>query len=112
MFWLGSRSDQALIWSTAGGSAKTDPAGVWWASMSFSERINYSSFVENQTQIESNWSPSFGDRKIELVFIGQMLEVDKITEELDKCLLNENELDQWKNDKFKKHDSWPIQSLV
>ena len=93
------------VWLAAGGSAKTDPAGVWWASMSFSERINYSSFVENQTQ-------SLKYRKIELVFIGQMLEVDKITEELDKCLLNENELDQWKNDKFKKHDSWPIQSLV
>ena len=83
------------------GSAKLILQGFGGLSMSFSERINYSSFVENQTQIESNWSPSFGDRKIELVFIGQMLEVDKITEELDKCLLNENELDQWKNDKFK-----------
>ena len=112
LFWLGSRSDQALIWSTAGGSAKTDPAGVWWASMSFSERINYSNFVENQSQIESNWSPIFGDRKIELVFIGQMLNVEKISEELDKCLLNTEELDKWKNDKFKKEDSWPIASLV
>ena len=80
--------------------------------MSFSERINYSNFVENQSQIESNWSPIFGDRKIELVFIGQMLNVDKITEELDKCLLNTEELDKWKNDKFKKEDSWPIPSLV
>ena len=53
--------------------------------------------------------PMFGDRKIELVFIGQMLNVDKITEELDKCLLNTEELDKWKNDKFKKEDSWPIQ---
>ena len=28
LFWLGSRSDQAIIWSTADGSIKTDPAGV------------------------------------------------------------------------------------
>ena len=28
LFWLGSRSDQALIWSSAGGSIKSDPAGV------------------------------------------------------------------------------------
>ena len=38
-----------------------------------------------------------------------MLNVD---EELDKCLLNTEELDKWKNDKFKKEDSWPIPSLV
>ena len=41
-----------------------------------------------------------------------MLNVPKITEELDKCLLNTNELEKWKNDNFKKEDSWPIQSLV
>ena len=45
LFWLGSRSDQAIIWSTAGGSIKTDPAGVWCDSMPFSERITYASFA-------------------------------------------------------------------
>ena len=29
LFWIDSRPDQALIWSSAGGSVKTDPAGVW-----------------------------------------------------------------------------------
>lgn len=51
LFWLSSRPDQALVWSTAGGSTKVDPAGVWWASMPFSERINYASFVNNQKLI-------------------------------------------------------------
>ncbi|MEC8883900.1 MAG: GTP-binding protein, partial [Bacteroidota bacterium] len=41
LFWLASRPDQAIIWSSAGGSLKTDPSGVWWASMSFAERISY-----------------------------------------------------------------------
>ena len=36
LFWIASRSDQALIWSSAGGSIKSDPAGVWCASMPFS----------------------------------------------------------------------------
>ena len=110
LFWIASRSDQALIWSTAGGSIKTDPAGVWWASMPFSERINYADFANNQEQIESDWDIDFGDRKIELVFIGQQLNVSKITDELDKCLLNEKELIEWKDDKFKKVDNWPISS--
>ena len=108
LFWLSSRSDQALIWSTAGGSIKSDPAGVWWASMNFSERINNPVFVENQEQIESNWSQSFGDRKIELVFIGQQLDVSKVTKQLDKCLLSKDEIIDWKEDKFTKNDNWPI----
>ena len=108
LFWLSSRSDQALIWSTAGGSIKSDPAGVWWASMNFSERINNPVFVENQEQIESNWSQSFGDRKIELVFIGQQLDVSKVTKQLDKCLLSKDEIIDWKEDKLPKNDNWPI----
>lgn len=108
LFWLASRSDQALIWSTAGGSIKTDPAGVWWASMPFSERINYSSFVNNQKHIESDWVTPFGDRKIELVFIGQHLDVETITKQLEQCLLNNKELVDWKRGNFKTNDAWPI----
>ena len=111
LFWIASRSDQALIWSSAGGSIKSDPAGVWWASMPFSERIKYGNFVNNQQQIESEWEPDFGDRKIELVFIGQQLDVDSITNQLEKCLLNETELIDWKNDQFKTTDNWPIQKV-
>ena len=111
LFWIASRSDQALIWSSAGGSIKSDPAGVWWASMPFSERIKYGNFVNNQQQIESEWDPDFGDRKIELVFIGQQLDVDSITNQLEKCLLNEKELIDWKNDQFKATDNWPIQKV-
>jgi len=111
LFWIASRSDQALIWSSAGGSIKSDPAGVWWASMPFSERIKYGNFVNNQQQIESEWEPDFGDRKIELVFIGQQLDVDSIINQLEKCLLNETELIDWKNDQFKTTDNWPIQKV-
>ena len=102
LFWLASRSDQALIWSTAGG---------WWASMEFSERISYADFVNNQEQIESDWEVTFGDRKIELVFIGQQIDIKSITVELEQCLLNEKEIIEWKKGNFKKNDNWPIQEL-
>ena len=108
LFWIDSRPDQALIWSSAGGSVKTDPAGVWWVSMPFSERINDPTFVNNQDQIESDWDINFGDRKIELVFIGQQLDVLNITEQLDSCLLNETEQILFKNNKFPVTDNWPI----
>ena len=108
LFWIASRSDQALVWSTAGGSVKTDPAGVWWASMPFTERINYSVFVNNQQHIESDWDVDYGDRKIELVFIGQNLDVKSIVHDLDDCLLDDFEIEKWKNNQFTKIDKWPI----
>ena len=60
--------------SQAGGSLQADSAGVWWSSMSFEERIQYISFVENQKQIETGWDKTFGDRKNEIVFIGQEMD--------------------------------------
>ena len=108
LFWIASRPDQALVWSSAGGSLKTDPAGVWWDSMPFSERINYADFVYNQQMIESEWSSDFGDRKIELVFIGQQLDVSAITNKLDECLLNQEEVSEWKDGKLQLTDNWPV----
>ena len=107
-FLIASRYDQALIWSSAGASIKTEPAGVWWASMPFSERMNYAAFVNNQEHIESDWVPDFGDRKIELVFIGQNLDVKTITSQLEMCLLNEKELIEWKKGEFNKNDNWSL----
>tara|TARA_A100001015_G_scaffold216080_1_gene242660 strand:- start:256 stop:1455 length:1200 start_codon:yes stop_codon:yes gene_type:complete len=108
LFWIASRPDQALVWSSAGGSLKTDPAGVWWDSMPFSERINYADFVNNQQMIESEWSSDFGDRKIELVFIGQQLDVSAITNKLDECLLNQEEVSEWKDGRLQLTDNWPV----
>jgi len=108
LFWLASRPNQALIWGSAGGSLKTDPAGVWWASMPFSERISYASFIDNQKMIEAEWDVTFGDRKTELVFIGQNINVNLVTKQLDDCLLTSSELDQWKKQEFSINDDWPI----
>lgn len=108
LFWLASRSNQALLWSSAGGSCKADSAGVWWGSMPFSERINYAAFIENKEQIESDWDATFGDRKIELVFIGQHLSKETMMAELEDCLLTEQEVQIWKTKLFPAQDQWPI----
>jgi len=108
LFWLASRSNQALLWSSAGGSCKADNAGVWWASMPFQERINYATFNENKEGIESDWDIIFGDRKIELVFIGQHLDKEGMIVQLNKCLLTDEEIKLWKNKSFTQKDQWPI----
>ena len=110
LFWIASRSSQALVWSSAGGSVKADPAGVWWDSMPFNERINYSSFVNNQDEIESGWDADFGDRKTELVFIGKSLDVKSITNVLESCLLSKDDLIAWRNGDFPQYDKWPIKN--
>lgn len=108
LFWLASRPDQALIWSSAGGSCKVDPAGVWWASMSFSERIGSAAFVQNQELIESDWDAIYGDRKNELVFIGQYLQKEKLLDGLNACLLTDMEVELWKNGLLEQEDQWPV----
>ena len=99
LFWLASRPNDAINFSQAGGSSKLEKAGVWWASMTFSERITYQSFADNQKFIESKWSKQWGDRMNELVFIGQDIEKEKMIADLEKCLLQDNEQKQFESKK-------------
>ena len=110
LFWLSSRPDQALVWSQAGGSLKAEGAGVWWASMLFHERIKYLPFVENQKQIESEWDKLFGDRKNEIVFIGQNMDEKLIKNELELCLSTDDEINsrEWKSGYS---DEWPVERM-
>jgi len=108
MFWIASRPDQALIWGQAGGSMRTDSAGVWWDSMPWEKRIRYVAFLENQELIESDWSGTFGDRKTEIVFIGQDMDETSMRAALDACLATEEELktERWKEGYA---DEWPVE---
>ncbi len=108
LFWLASRPNQALIWSQAGGSLKSDSAGVWWSSMSFEKRIMQNSFIENKDQIEEDWDSKYGDRKNEIVFIGQNMNKKLITSLLDNCLLTEFE-EGFMNLNESYEDDWPIE---
>ena len=110
LFWIASRPDQAMVWSQAGGSLKADGAGVWWSSMTFRDRMQHLSFIQNQNQIESDWDKVYGDRKNELVFIGQEMDEKLIRRELDNCLATEGEIltQEWK---YGFEDDWPIERM-
>ncbi|NVJ46201.1 MAG: GTP-binding protein [Cytophagia bacterium] len=107
LFWIASRPDQALSWGQAGGSLRADSAGVWWCSMPYEQRIQYEAYIENREYIEEGWSKLFGDRKNELVIIGQNLDKDKISSELTQCLCMAEEILAWQDgESFVDH--WPI----
>ncbi|GGE97704.1 GTPase, G3E family [Chishuiella changwenlii] len=95
LFWLANRPSDAIFLSQAGGSIRIDPAGAWWCSMSYDERIQFAAYQYNQKEIDAKWSKEWGDRIIELVFIGQGLDKEKIIQELNACLLNETEIAEW-----------------
>ena len=109
LFWIASRPNQALIWGQAGGSIRTDSAGLWWSSMPFSSRAQFPSFVENQADIEKTWDPLFGDRKTEIVIIGQDLNELHIRQELDACLVPAHLLGaSWEEGYM---DTWPVERV-
>ena len=110
LFWLASRPNQALIWGQAGGSLKADSAGVWWCSMPFQSRIKQLSFIENQHQIESDWDIDFGDRKNEIVFIGQNMNETLIRSVWDRCFSTVKELETLQWEKGSK-DDWPVERV-
>jgi G3E family GTPase len=108
LFWIASRPDQALNWSQAGGSIKSEGAGVWWASMPFSERIKFQNFVDNQEIIEERWSLDFGDRLNELVFIGIKMNEAEVRKQLVSCICNDDELMELQDGFFSSKDPFPV----
>lgn len=95
LFWLAERPGEAFNFSQAGGSSQMEKAGVWWSSMPYNERIQYADFIENKDYIEAKWDKRFGDRLNEIVFIGQDMNKKKLFQQLEKCLLSEEELEEF-----------------
>ena len=96
-FWLASRFDQAGSWSQAGGIMNHGFAGLFWSALS---KDQWPEEMEYREAIESKCEPPYGDRRQEIVFIGQALDEEQARQALDACLLNEKELiagpDSWK----------------
>ncbi len=107
IFWMASRPDNAILWSQAGGSLKAEVFGRWWASVPLKERAVSESYLENQEMIQAKWDTDWGDRMTELVFIGQDMDKEKITSDLDQCLLNGFEVVKMKDGSIYQ-DDWPI----
>jgi hypothetical protein len=77
-------------------------AGRWWASMPESEWPE-----DYVADIRANWQEPYGDCRQELVFIGQNIDADKARQELDWCLLSDDELAAGKNNWVTFPDRFP-----
>ena len=88
-FWLATRHDFVGGWSQAGGSAEYRPIGMWWAA---APEDQLPDDKETLRSMDKEWQEPFGDRRQELVLIGQNLPKDEMIQALDDCLLNDREM--------------------
>lgn len=86
-FWLATRHDMIGMWSQAGGSAEYRPVGFWWASAP-----ELPGDDETIRAIRADWQEPYGDRRQQLVYIGQNLPKEAMQSALRKCLLNDREM--------------------
>lgn len=88
-FWLASRFDQAGSWSQAGGIMHHGYAGLFWSAV---KPELWPPDADHRREIMSQVEPPYGDRRQEIVFIGQNMDATKATAALDACLLTDAEL--------------------
>jgi len=88
-FWLASRPHAAGEWAQAGGIVRHGPAGLWWAD---APREHWPGEAEQRALVEAEFDGEYGDRRQEIVFIGQHLEPAHTRRTLDDCLLDDAEM--------------------
>jgi len=88
-FWLASRMEIVGQLSQAGVMREYGPAGCWWASLP--DGLNQDD-PDAAEMLETVWEEPWGDRRQELVFIGQELDRDRYQLELRRCLLTDREM--------------------
>ena len=88
-FWLASKHKDAGSWSQAGGLMRHGFAGRWWR---FVPKDQWPQEEESTAGIMAHWTAATGDCRQELVFIGQNIDFAHLTDELDGCLLTEEEM--------------------
>lgn len=89
LFWLATRMNESGLWSQAGSSCSHQSAGRWWSS------VPDSFWPEDESvrrAIRSEFRGPYGDRRQEIVLIGQELDETALRAMLDACLLDTYEM--------------------
>jgi len=89
ILWLATRNSIAINYSQAGKSIKVEPSGRWIADLPENEIKQY---LKEYPSLKKLWNDKFGDRMNEIVFIGTSLNAADVTQQLNKCLLSDEEM--------------------
>ena len=106
-FWLASRKKDSLLWNQAAAGINLELIGIWLSWIIEDKNGNLlDSEIKLIKEKLSKESGRFGDRHCELTVIGDKTQVDKFTDALKSCFLNDKEIALWKND-YMFEDPWP-----
>ena len=81
--YFADEQEVCYVFEQAGKQFSIRNAGQWYATM---PKRELEQFLKANPGVQRDWDEHYGDRMQKLVFIGQNLDRQLITEELDKCL--------------------------
>ncbi|WP_339297901.1 GTP-binding protein [Paenibacillus sp. FSL R5-0623] len=107
LVWLAAEGDVAASLSQAGPSIQFGPAGHWVAALPEADKEE---ILRSEPDVLEKWDAQWGDRQTELVMIGIEMERASIEDELDQCLLSDEEmLADWGH--FDNPLPWPVEAV-
>ncbi|MBH0210485.1 MAG: GTP-binding protein [Nitrospira sp.] len=104
-FWVASQPKTCYMWSQAGANCLYERLGRWWVAIPDRHWPKGEGALDELRKV---WDLEFGDRRIELAFIGEEIDRVDLKRRLDACLLTRAELaldeELWRafRDPFKK----------
>ena len=75
--------DMSFLFEQAGMQKQIREAGLWYATAPEEDLVK---LMQQEPGLMRDWDEKYGDRMIKLVFIGQHLDKEQLTRDLDACL--------------------------
>lgn len=94
-FLLATRPHRAGDWSQAGAMLTMTGGRPWFCTLPTEEYFTGDEEVDKLVQHDIQKGGEWGDRRQELVFIGEKLDHASLETMLDACLLNDKEFEDW-----------------
>lgn len=95
-FYLATRPHRAGDWSQAGAILTMTGGRPWFCTLPAEEYTTGDAEVDALVQHDISKGGEWGDRRQELVFIGEKLDHESVEALLDTCLLTDAEFEDWK----------------
>ena len=75
--------DMSFLFEQAGSQKQLSNAGLWYAA---APKEELEAMMRQETGLRRDWDERYGDRMQKIVFIGQHLDKEQLTRDLDACL--------------------------
>ena len=84
--YFSHNKDMSFLFEQAGRQKQLSQAGLWYATAPEEDLIE---LMRQEPGLMRDWDKKYGDRMEKIVFIGQHLDKERLTRDLDACLADE-----------------------